>query len=118
MKTHIDEQRLAEVTILRPIGRLEADEGDDTLRDRLDGLIREGRVNVVLDLGRVTRLDSAAMGILVSKYLTTRRLGGRLKLTSPTEYTAHLLGITRLSTVFEVFDDVDEAVRSFDSHPT
>ena len=53
---HIDEQRIADVTVLRLSGRLELYDGDVVLKDRVDGLVDEGRVNLVLDMKDVTRV--------------------------------------------------------------
>ena len=61
----------------------------------------------------VTRLDSAGIGMLVSKFLTARRGGGSLKILHPTERTDHLMDITKLTTVFEIFEDEEAALRSF-----
>ena len=62
----------------------------------------------------VTRLDSAGIGMLVSKFLTARRRGGcRSSSCNPTARTDHLMEITKLTTVFEIFDDEEAALRSF-----
>jgi anti-sigma B factor antagonist len=109
----IVERRVADVTILRLAGRLELDDGDFVLRDHVNRLVEEGRVNVVLDMKDVTRVDSAGIGVLVSKYLSVKRRGGAIKLLRITERTRRLLHITRLDTVFETFEDEAEAVQSF-----
>jgi len=109
----IVELRVGDVTILRLIGRLELEEGDLTLRDHVDTLVGEGRVKLVLDMKDVTRLDSAGIGMLVSKFITARKRGGTIKLLHLTTRSDHLMEITKLSTIFEIFDDEDEAVRSF-----
>jgi anti-sigma B factor antagonist len=109
----ITERRVADVTILRLAGRLELEAGDTVLRDHVNGLVEEGRVNLLLDLTDVTRLDSAGIGMLVGKYLSAKRRGGALKLLHLTDRTNRLLNITRLAAVFEVFDEEDQAVRSF-----
>jgi anti-sigma B factor antagonist len=109
----IEELRVDDVTILRLKGRLELEEGDVTLRDHVNNLVNEGRVKLVLDMREVTRLDSAGIGMLVSKFLTARRRGGAIKLIHLTNRSEHLMDITRLSTVFEIFQDEDEALRSF-----
>ena len=72
-----EERRVGDVTILELEGRLVLDEGDIALRDYVNRLVAEGRVKIVLDLRNVTRLDSAGIGMLVSKYLSTRKGGGR-----------------------------------------
>ena len=50
--------------------------GDFPLRDYVNRLVEQGRVKIVLDLGNVTRLDSAGIGMLVSKYLSASARAG------------------------------------------
>jgi anti-sigma B factor antagonist len=109
----ITERRVADVTVLVLSGRLELDNGDTVLRDHVNQLVEEGRVNLLLDLTDVTRLDSAGIGMLVGKYLTAKRRGGTIKLLHLTDRTNRLLNITKLATVFEIFEHEDEAIRSF-----
>ena len=109
----ITEERAGEVTILRLSGRFELDDGDISFRNWIDRLVAEGRVWIVLDLERVTRIDSAGIGMLVSKFLTARKRGGTIKLLHLTSHTGHLFLITRLNTVFEIFADETDALRSF-----
>jgi anti-sigma B factor antagonist len=109
----IVEQRVGNVTILRLAGRLELQGGDLALRDYINGLADQSRINIVLDVKDLTRLDSAGIGMLVSKYLTVRKRGGTIKLLHLTPQTDHLMHITKLSTVFEMFEDELDAVRSF-----
>lgn len=109
----IVERRIGDVTILQLIGRLELETGDIILRDTINRLVDEGQVKLVLDMKEVTRLDSAGIGMLVSKYLTVRRAGGTIKVLHPNARTDHLMGITKLTTVFEVYDDEASAVQSF-----
>jgi anti-sigma B factor antagonist len=110
----IVERRIGDVTILQLIGRLELEDGDVVLRDAVNHLVEAGRVKLVLEMKEVTRLDSAGIGMLVSKYLTAKRGGGTLKLLHPTERTDLLMDITKLTSVFEIFEDEEAAIRSFD----
>ena len=114
-RMQVIERRIGDVTVLQLIGRLELETGDIILRDTINHLVEEGQVKLVLDMKDVTRLDSAGIGMLVSKYLTVRRAGGTIKLLHPTERTDHLMDITKLTTVFQVFDDEASAVKSFDA---
>lgn len=109
----IAESQVGEVTVLRMTGNLELHEGDLVFRDYVNRLVAEGRLKIVLDLRDVTRIDSAGIGMLVSKYLTAQKSGGTIKLLHLTERSDHILDITRLATVFEIFDDEAEALRSF-----
>lgn len=113
----ITERVVADVTILELDGRLVLNEGDIVLRSRVNRLVEQGRVKIVLDMRNVTRLDSAGIGMLVSKYLTAHRKGGRIKLLHMTIRGDHLMNITKLNTVFETFESEDEAIRSFGLEP-
>jgi anti-sigma B factor antagonist len=109
----ITEVQVGDVTILRLSGRLELEEGDLDFRDHVDRLVAGGRLKILLDLKAVTRIDSAGIGMLVSKYLSTQKRSGTVKLLHLTRRSDHLMDITRLATVFEIFDDEADAVRSF-----
>jgi anti-sigma B factor antagonist len=109
----ISEAHVGDVTIVRMAGRLELDQGDLDFRNYLNELVAEGHLKIVLDLKDVTRIDSAGIGMLVSKYLSTAKHGGAMKLLHLTQHSDHLMDITRLTTVFEIFDDEAEALRSF-----
>ena len=110
----ITEERVADMTILRLSGRFELDDGDVMFRNCIDRLVAEGRVWIVLDLRHVVRIDSAGIGMLVAKYLSARKRGGIIKLLHLTAHSGQLLQITRLNTIFEIFDDEAAAIRSFD----
>ncbi len=113
----IVEERVADVTILRLKGRLELDTGDMVLRDHVNGLVAEGRVLLLLDMHDVTRMDSAGIGMLAGKFLSVTRRGGTMRLLHLTNRTGRLMHVTRLETVFEIFHDEDEALRSFQTRP-
>jgi anti-sigma B factor antagonist len=112
-RIRITEERVDDVTILRLAGRLELDEGDIEFRNYVNRLVAEERVKIVLDLKDVVRIDSAGIGMLVSKYLSTRKNGGTMKLLNLTRHSDHLIDITRLTVVFEIFEDEAEALKSF-----
>ena len=116
-RMRIVERRVGDVTILQLIGRLELEDGDTVLRDAVNRLIEAGHVKLLLDMKEVTRLDSAGIGMLVSKFLSARRGGGTIKLLHPTVRTDHLMDITKLSTVFEIYDNEEQALKSFGSAP-
>jgi anti-sigma B factor antagonist len=112
-RLRLSEEQIGDVTILRMAGRLELDQGDLDFRDCVNQLLASGRVKILLDLKQVTRIDSAGIGMLVSKFLSTMKRGGTIKLLHLTRRSDHLMDITRLATVFEIFDDEAEALRSF-----
>lgn len=90
--------------------------GSGVIRGTVSALLEKGYINILLNLAEVVYLDSAAgIGELVSSYATVTRQGGRLKLLRPGKYVLEVLNITRLHTVFELFDDESQALRSFQS---
>jgi len=109
----ISTREVNDVTILHLKGRLVMDEGDVPLRNEVLSLVKRGRVNLVLDMREVSRLDSAGIGTLVSCYLTTHRHGGGLKLLQVSDRTSQLLDITRLAGVLECYATEQGAIRSF-----
>ena len=63
----------------------------------------------------VTRMDSAGIGMLVGKYMTVKNRGGMLRLLHLTDRTSRLLHVTRLETVFEIFEDEAAVIKSFNT---
>lgn len=109
----LTERRIGGVTVLALAGRLVLDEGDVPLRERIDALIAEGRIDVVLNVHDVTYMDSCGIGAVVEKFVGLRRRGGHLKLVCPTDRCRRVLEITHLLPIFEVYETEDDAVRSF-----
>lgn len=109
----IAETRAGDVTVLTLTGRLVADEEGDLFAQHVDGLVAAGRIHIAVDFHDVTCIDSGGVGTLVAKFLSVRRRGGDMRLVRVTDRTHRVLEITRLLTVFQVFDSTEEAVRSF-----
>jgi anti-anti-sigma factor len=109
----ISERRIGDVTLLDLHGRLVFDDGDTSCAERIDHLIRQERIQIVINFQDVSYIDSAGVGALVSKYVTLRKRGGNLKLLCLTERVRHVIAIAQLFGVFESFESEDLAVRSF-----
>jgi anti-sigma B factor antagonist len=114
----ITERQVADVTVLELEGRLILEEGESPLREAVDRLVKEGHVKILVDLRQVTKIDSAGIGMLVSKYLTAFRHGGRVKLLHLSTRADNLMHFTKLCTVFEMFETEEEALRSFEVTPS
>lgn len=112
-RLEIAERRCGEVTILILSGEMLVDDGDLALRQRIHSLVDEGKIKIVIDLASVAHIDSAGVGMIVAKQKTVRELGGDLKLLHLTSRSQRLLALMKLAQIFEVFEDEDEAVRSF-----
>jgi anti-sigma B factor antagonist len=110
-RMQIAERRVGGVTVLKLKGRLVLEEGDVPLRERIDALIQEGRVDIILNLHDVNYIDSCGVGSVVAKFLSVRRRGGDLKLVSLSERCRHVLEITGLLPILAPLDSEDEALR-------
>ena len=93
-------------------GRLVFGEESASLRDTVKKVVVQNP-NVVLNLHEVNYIDSGGLGTLVSLYTTARNAGGAVKLASLSQRVGDLLQITKLLTIFEVFDDEQKAALSF-----
>lgn len=91
------------------IGGPETEEFSKLLHSYLD----EGKKNIVVDLSNVKFMNSSGLGMLISGFTTMKNGGGSLKLAGATEKINSLLVITKLITIFENFDSIDDAVKSF-----
>ena len=113
MSLHIERLEREGIVILDLKGPLTLGHGDAELRDQLPDLHGSGNVNIVLNLKEVTHIDSTGLGTLVFGLTRLRKAGGRLALLNLNRSHMELLLLTKLATVFELFDDEQEAVNSF-----
>ena len=113
-KLSIDERESGDVTLLTLAGQLVLDDGDRIFRRRIHELVERGRIKIVVNLGGVTYIDSAGIGMVVAKLKTLRERGGDMKLLNLSTRGLHVFGITRLVFVFETFEDEGQAVKSFE----
>ena len=88
-----------------------------SLRMLVKDLLNKSR-HIVLDLGEVTHIDSEGLGTLVGLYVSARKFGGNIKLANLGSHANEVLQITKLVTVFEVFDKADDAIASYNSAAT
>lgn len=109
----IDERTVGDVLVLDIKGRITLGEGDELLKDKVNSLLNQGNRKIVLNLAEVPYVDSAGLGEIVRTYTTVSRQGGSLKLLNLTKRITDLLAITKLLTVFEVYESETDAVQSF-----
>jgi anti-sigma B factor antagonist len=101
------------VTVLDLSGRITLGEGSVQLRDAIRDLIGKGQRRILLDLGDVNYIDSSGLGELVSAFTTAKNQGANLKLLKLTKKVHDLLQLTKLYTVFDIYDDEASAIASF-----
>jgi anti-sigma B factor antagonist len=101
------------VAILDLDGRLTVGNDVATFRERMQKLIESGQKSIILNLEHVDYVDSTGLGALVMGYTTLQRAGGKVKLLNLSRRSIELLVMTKLTTIFEVFDQEQDAVNSF-----
>lgn len=109
----IDERSVGDVTILDVTGRITADEGDVQLKDKINSLVNQKRTKILLNLGGVGFVDSTGLGQIVASFTSVSNNQGKMKLLGVTKRLNDLLIITKLTNVFDTFDDESEAIKSF-----
>jgi anti-sigma B factor antagonist len=109
----IHQRTVGDVTIVDLNGKMTLGEGDELLRDKVNSLIQQGQKKIILNLSDVPYIDSAGLGEVVRTYTTVSRQGGSLKLLNLTKRIQDLLAITKLLTVFETFENEQDAIKSF-----
>jgi anti-sigma B factor antagonist len=110
---NITERRNGSVTVLDLKGNIRLGEGNIELHNILRFLVEKGERRVLLNLAEVTYIDSSGLGELVAGYTTLQKHQGELKLLNLTMRVHELMVITKLLTVFEIFESETEAVNSF-----
>lgn len=101
------------IVILELKGNIMGGEDEAVFYDKLRELIEQNKKKVVLDLSKVEWINSRGLGILISGLTTMRNSDGQLKIARVVEKVKSLLTMTRLITVFDSYETVDEAVKSF-----
>ena len=104
-----------DVTIIRLNGNITLGESSGLLRDTVRNTVATGSRKILLDLGEVAYIDSAGLGELVSCYATAENKGIELRLLHLQKRVEGLMQITKLITVFDVFEDEAKALESFGS---
>jgi len=101
------------VDVIALSGKITIGSGDTQLRDVITAAMNEGKQKILLDMSGVSTIDSSGIGELVGSYTSVANRGGKMKLLHLPAKLNELLHVTQLITVFEVYDDEAEALRSF-----
>jgi anti-sigma B factor antagonist len=109
----IDTRKVGDVNVLDCSGKITLGEGTMAIRNTVREVLKNGGKKIILNLADVNYIDSSGIGELVSTYTTVTNHGGQLKLLSLTKKIQELLAITKLLTVFQVYDNEQAAVSSF-----
>jgi anti-sigma B factor antagonist len=113
MALDITQREREGITILDFRGRLTVGNEATAFREKISALNQAGTHNLVVNLGGVDYIDSTGLGALVMSATSMRRNGGNMKLLNLNRRNIELLVMTKLATVFEIFNDEQDAVNSF-----
>jgi anti-sigma B factor antagonist len=112
MQLRMSTRSLEGVLVVDCSGRLVFGEESASLRDMVKHLLVQSP-KIVMNLREVNYIDSGGLGTLVSLFTSARNAGGAVKLASLSQRVGDLLQVTKLLTIFEVFDDEETAAKSF-----
>ena len=110
---NITQRRAGDVVILDLDGKIALGETNRSLHESLRGLADSNEKNIIINLANVTTIDSSGLGELVAGFASLERSGGTMKLLNLQQRITELMTITKLFTVFDVFENEADAVASF-----
>ena len=109
----IEQRMVGGVAVIDLSGKLALGDGDGLLKDKVQSLVFQGVKEIALNLGGLSYMDSTGLGELISVQSTASRNGAHIKIFNLTKRVSDLLAITKVLTVFDVFDSEQDAVASF-----
>ncbi len=109
----IEIRNRGDVKLIKLTGRLTLGDSVDRLRATFDDLAGSGAYRYVVDLSEISMLDSSGIGLLVQCLTNTKQRGGALKLLNPSPFAVKTLKMIGLLKLFDVFEDQDAAIASF-----
>ena len=113
----VEERQLGDVVVLDLNGRLTLGDNSLRLKDKINSVLQDGSLNILLNLGDVSYIDSGGLGQLISSFKGVERENGRLKLFNLGKKSKELMAMTKLVTVFDTFETEHEALASFQDGP-
>jgi len=111
MKVNIRQE--GEVSVVDLSGKITIGEGDVVLREKVQDLLDFDQKKILLNLEKVSYMDSAGIGELVACYKRAKEKEGTVKLLNPSGKVYDLLQLTKLEDVFDTFKNEQEAIDSF-----
>ncbi|MDZ7262957.1 MAG: STAS domain-containing protein [candidate division KSB1 bacterium] len=109
----LKEKEVNGVVVLELAGKVMGGPDANLLNEKLHQLVDKGKTKVVADLANVSWMNSSGLGILIGGLTTMRHNQGDLKLANVTERIQSLLIITKLITIFETFEKLEDAINSY-----
>lgn len=113
MSFQIAESKVGSITLLAPKGTLVLGNETEAFARKVQALLDGGETGIILDLGEVTYVDSSGISALIRSHIAASRRGASVKLVRLTRRVNEVLQITKLNSVFEIYDDLQNALMSF-----
>ncbi len=113
MALKMNTREIGGVTVVDLEGRIVLGEESNAMREQVKSLLAANKKKIVLNMANVTYIDSAGLGTLVASFHSARSQGATLKLANLGDKFREVLQVTKLLTVFEVFNNEATAVASF-----
>lgn len=110
----IKQSQQGEVMVLQLSGKIMGGPDHDYFQGEIKQLIADGQVDILLNMSKVSWVNSTGLGILVSAFHTLKKNSGRLKICEVNDRIDNILNVAQLKMVFETFEHCDEALASFD----
>jgi anti-sigma B factor antagonist len=126
MSLEIEENEVQGIIVLEVSGRLVLGQESMDFRGKIKEVLEKSdwikekwgwQTRIVLDLGKLAFIDSAGLGALIAARTASANRGAGIKLANLTKKLRDALAITKLVTVFDVYDSVEEAIKSFPPAP-
>lgn len=105
--------QVEDILVIEITGEIMGGTDSGSFRDIIYNAIEEDKVFIVADLANATWMNSSGLGMLISGLTTVRSSGGDLRLANITERVRRPLEITKLESVFLIYDSVAEAIDSY-----
>jgi anti-sigma B factor antagonist len=102
-----------DVCVLSPEGKIVIGDEVGALREKIKELLEAGHKNILINLANVSYIDSTGVGALVGSFTTIRNQGGQMKLANLSQRVRDILLVTKLLTVFDVYDSEADGTKSF-----
>ena len=110
---YLSERRVGDVTVLDLKGRVRIIGGTLALHKSIRCLVEEGKTQILLNLFRVTHIDSSGLGEPIASHVTVSNKGGAMKLSHVTERLRDLMTFTKVLAAFDVYNNEQDAVANF-----
>jgi anti-sigma B factor antagonist len=110
---NIQQSPQGEIMILNLSGKIMGGPDYEKFHTEIKSLVNDGYVDILLNMSKVTWINSTGLGILVSAFHTLKKNGGQMKICDVSSRIDNILNVTQLKLVFETFETQDEALASF-----